>query len=87
MFQISASTIEKINVKLKAHKEVIALNIALSMLMLAGVTIAYLIALYLQKPVSFTTVLFIGILAQLGINFIFIFLIFVAKTLDSLIKD
>lgn len=84
MFQISVSAI---NMKLKAHKEVIALNIALSMIMFFAVMTSYLAALVLQKPVSFTNMLLTGISVQLGFNLLFIFLIFVAKTLDSLMKD
>lgn len=84
MFQISVSAI---NMKLKAHKEVIALNIALSMIMFFAVMTSYLAALVLQKPVSFTNMLLTGISIQLGFNLLFIFLIFVAKTLDSLMKD
>lgn len=84
MFQISVSAI---NMKLKAQKEVIALNIALSMIMFFAVMTSYLAALVLQKPVSFTNMLLTGISIQLGFNLLFIFLIFVAKTLDSLMKD
>lgn len=69
------------------HKEVFALNIAFSMITFFAVMLSYLISLFLQKSISFTNILLTGISIKLGINIFFIFLIFVAKTLNSLIKD